>query len=199
MINLLPPAIQQDRRFGRQNIKLLGYIVSVACIGVVSIGVILFNMRYVSEDENRLKGEMSSRVDETTKLEAGQKDVEKISGQLKTIDKLYTGEVKFSELIPKIGSLLPNGAVLNTLSLTGGKNSPLQLDVDLETQDLAAVFQQNLVHSDLFEAADISAIVSKGAVVPKPGQKSYPFGATLTASFKGAKKAAAAATGATSK
>jgi hypothetical protein len=98
---------------------------------------------------------------------------------------LYSGEVKFSELIPQIGSLLPNGAVLNSLSLAGGKASPLQLDVDLESQDLAAVFQQNLVNSDLFSAADISAIVSKGESTSKT-QKSYPFGATLTATFTGA-------------
>ena len=184
MINLLPPEVKQDRGYGRHNITLLSYSISIVSVAILSIGVILFNMQYVRADENRLQAEMQSRNDETTKLEASQKDVDKIATQLKTIDKLYAGEVKFSELIPKIGTLLPSGAVLNALTLTNGKASPLQLDVDLETQDLVAVFQQNLTNSDLFQAADISAIISKGASANKTG-KSYPFGATLTASFKG--------------
>ncbi len=188
MINLLPPRIKEARRFGRHNITLLSYILTIAAIGLVSIGIILFNMRYVSDDEKRLKAEMSSRDAETKKLEAGQKEVENIAAQLKTIDKLYSGEVKFSELVPKIGGLLPKGAVLSTLSLVGGKNSPLQLNVNLETQNLAAVFQQNLVNSELFSAADISSIITTAGAASKPGVKIYPYSATLTASFKGAVK-----------
>ena len=101
-------------------------------------------------------------------------------------------------MIPRIGSLLPEGMVLNGLSLTGGKTSPLQLDVDMTSPGLAAVVQQNLVNSDLFEAADIGTITSKGSGTSssKPGVKSYQYGATISVSFKGtaaAKKAAAAA------
>lgn len=185
MINLLPATIKQDRRFGRSNITLLSYSISIIAIGILSIGVILFNMQYVRSDENRLRSDMQSHDAQTAALEAKQKDVDKIAAQLKTIDKLYSGEVKFSELIPTIASLLPNGTVLNSLTLTNGKTSPLQLDVDLESQNLAAVFQQNLVNSNLFDAADISAIITKGVSASKVG-KSYPFGATLTANFKGA-------------
>lgn len=186
MINLLPPAVQAARRYGRRTVILLHYTVAIVLIGVFSIGVFLFNMHFVNEDEARLKSEMSAQAERAKKLEEGQKNVDKIAAQLKTIDKLYTGEVKFSELIPKIGALLPSGVVLNSLSLAGGKASPLQLDVDLESQNLAAVFQQNLVNSELFSQADISAIVSKGESTAKSTQKSYPFGATLTATFKGA-------------
>ncbi len=194
MINLLPPKIKVDRKFGRLNRRLLGYGVSIIFIGILSIAVVLFNMQYVQADEQRLNEEMKSRASEATALEATQKDVDKIAAQLKTIDKLYSGEVKFSELIPKIGALLPSGVILNGLSLSGGKTNPLQLDVDMETQELSAVFLQNLIHSDLFEAVDISSIISKGGGIPKPGIKTYEYGATLSASFKGtaaAKKAAA--------
>ncbi len=189
MINLLPPAIVSDRRYGRRNITVLRYAITVACIGLTSIGIFLFNMHFVSDDESRLKLEMASQAVQISKLEEGQKNVDKIAGQLKTIDKLYTGEVKFSQLIPNIGALLPNGVVLNALALSGGSASPLSLDVDMENQNLAAVFQQNLVKSDLFGAADISAISSKGDASAKPGQKVYPFGASLTATFKNAPKA----------
>lgn len=188
MINLLPPAIKDARRYGRRNKALLSYTISIAAIAVLSIGVILFNTRFVSEDKAHLQAEMLSRAKETTSLEAGQKDVEKIAAELKIVDKLYSGQVRFSQLIPKIGGLLPGGAVLTSLSLNGSTASPLQLSVKLESQDLAAVFLKNLVNSDLFDQADISNITSVGTSVAVPGKKSYPYSATLTAAFKGSKK-----------
>lgn len=194
MINLLPDHVKKARKYGRRNIKLARYCAAILMIGVFSVGIFLFNMNIVMADETRYRQEMKDRQPEIVSLEAGQKDVDKLAAQLKTIEKLYNGEVKFSALIPKIGALLPNGVVLNALSLAGGKNSPLQLDVDMESQGLAAVFQQNLVNSDLFEAADIGSIISKSSGPAKPGVKSYPFGATLTVSFKGAAAAKNATT-----
>jgi hypothetical protein len=194
MINLLPTDVKEARIYGRRNRSLVGYCFGVIVIGVFTVSIAFYNMQLVTEDEVRLRAEMEQQKTIETKLEDGQKEVDKIATQLKTIDKLYSGEVKFSVLIPKIGSLLPNGMVLNALTLTGGKTSPLQLDVDMESQGLAAVFQQNLVNSDLFEAADISNISSKGDGSSKPGQKTYPFGATLTATFKGAAAKKPAAT-----
>jgi hypothetical protein len=41
--------------------------------------------------------------------------------------------------VPRIGSLLPEGTVLNGLSLTGESTDTLNLDVDLERPELAVV------------------------------------------------------------
>jgi Tfp pilus assembly protein PilN len=158
MINLLPTDVKEARIYGRRNRSLVGYCFGVIVIGVFTVSIAFFNMRFVMADETRLKEEMQQQKTLAESLEKDQQEVDKIATQLKTIDKLYSGEVKFSELIPKIANLLPNGVVLNALTLTGGKSSPLQLDIDMESQGLAAVFQQNLVNSDLFAAADISNI-----------------------------------------
>ncbi len=185
MINLIPTDLKESRLYGRRNRTIVGHSVGVVIIGVLAVSVLFVNMYFVKSDEARLRLEMEQRQDEALKLQNSQKGVDKIADQLKTIDRLYSGEVKFSLLIPRIGALMPNGAIMNALTLTGGKTSPLQLDVDIEEPRLAAVLQQNLVNSDLFEAVDISSIVSKGATSAKPGQKVYAYGATLTATFKG--------------
>ena len=196
MINLLPTDVKKARMYGRRNRRLVSYSIGVVTIGLIAISITLFNMQNIANDQKQIKQEMALREAEVANLEKSQKEVEAIAGQLKTIDKLYSGEVKFSELIPKIGALLPNGVVLNALTLTGGKSSPLQLDIDMDQQNLAAVLQQNLVKSDLFDAVDISAITTKGATTSKPGQRVYPYGATLVASFKGSvKKPVTKATG----
>ena len=184
MINLLPPDIKEARSYGRRNKKLLSYIIAVLTIGSLSMSIILVNFSLIKSEKKQLMVEMQGREAEIAKLKNNQKDIDKIAAQLAVIDKLYASEVQFSQVIPKIGALLPDGVVLNGLSLAGGKTSPLQLDVDMETQPLAAVFQQNLMNSDLFEAADISTIVSKGGA-PKPGTKTYGYGAALMANFKG--------------
>lgn len=192
MINLLPKDAKKERIYGRRNRRLIGYSLSIVSIGLIAISISLFNMRYVYGDEKRLKQEMAQRSTEVSALESSQQQVEKISSQLKTIDKLYSGEVKFSILVPQIGALLPNGVVLNALTLTGGRTSPLQLDIDMDDPNLAGVFAKNLVKSELFEAVDIGAINTKGGAA-KPGLRSYAYGATLVASFKGS--TAAKATG----
>ena len=194
MINLLPPDVKEARLYGRRNIKLLAYAFSIVIVGVISVAIVGINLVIINSDQRKLNTEIASHVTELEELKNGQKSIDAITDQMKVIDKIYSGEVRFSEFIPKIGAVLPNGMVLNGLSLSGGKTSPLQLDVDMETQELAAVFLKNLQNSDLFESADINSIVPKGAA-PKPGVKSYAYGATLVANFKGtaaAKKAAAA-------
>jgi Tfp pilus assembly protein PilN len=104
--------------------------------------------------------------------------------------------VSFSELIPKIGAVLPEGVVLNSLSLTGGITDPLQLNVDMLNANLVSVLIRNLVESDLFEAADILSLSPRGASDSEGGGAVYNFNASLTASFTGtadaAKKAAKA-------
>ena len=185
MINLIPTDVKYARIYGRRNRILSGYSLGVIVIGLLAVSVLLFNMQNVKSSEASMREEIKKQEEIAAKLEKSQKEVDKLADQITTVYKLYAGEVKFSELIPKIGSLMPSGAVMNSLSLAGGRTSPLQLDVDIEEPQLAAVVQQNLVNSDLFGAVDISSIVSKGTGTAKPGQKYYSYGATLTATFKG--------------
>ena len=96
--------------------------------------------------------------------------------------------IKFSNLIPQIGSILPEGVVLNALSLTGGKTDPLVLDVDLKSADLAPIFARNITQSPLFEAADIASITPKG-VATDSNAPAYGFSASVSASFKGTAEA----------
>ena len=194
MINLLPPDVKQSRLFGRRNIKMLTYAVSILVVGFISVTIVLINLAIITNDQHKITDEINSHNKTLQDLQNGQKNIDALADQMKTLDKIYSGEVRFSDLIPKIGAVIPSGMVINGLSLNGGKTNPLQLDVEMDTQELAAVFQQNLVASDLFEAADINTITNKGASAT-PGIKSYKYGASLVASFKGtaaAKKAAAA-------
>lgn len=182
MINLLPPEVKSEHRYGRYNKVIFIYSISAIIIGIFSMAIMMFNLQLIHADEIKVNKEIDTNKKAAEQLDKGQKSIETVAGQLSTIQTLYEGEVKFSELIPKIASILPDGVVLNNLTLTGGSFEPLQLEVDMKSQDLAAVLQQNLINSELFEAADVVSITSKGP----EDTSDYPFHASIKVTFKGA-------------
>lgn len=185
MINLLPSDLKTDRRYGRRNRTLRNYSLVLFLIGICSTLVMFLNSRLIAADEKNLRAEISQKQAQAAALEPIQKKYEKLAADLKTIEQLYGGEVVFSQLLPEIGGLLPSGTILNGLTLASGKkDAPLNLEIDMESQELAAVFQQNLTKSDLFEAADITVITSKG----EGDDGGYAYSATLSAKFLSEKK-----------
>jgi Tfp pilus assembly protein PilN len=185
MINLLPDTIKEERRYGRRNRLLLGYGSSLVATAAIVASIMMLSLGFVGTNQSDLEAEIVTLQDSNLRLEKDQAVITNLVKDLDTVNKIYEGSVNFSELIPQIAALMPKGVVLNALSLTGGKTDPIQLDVDLADQNLTATLVQNLITSELFEAADISSIIAKGsedAVI-------YKFGATVSVSFKGSAEA----------
>jgi Tfp pilus assembly protein PilN len=192
MINLLPLDIRTERQYGRKNRVLLGYVFALLITALIVAIVMIGGLTFFGTDSGSIKSEIEQNKIVIASLQKKTTELNTTVAKLDTVDNLYESGISFSELIPKIGSLLPEGAVLNALSLTGENTDTLVLDFDLETAELSAVLIRNLVDSDLFEAADVSSINPKG---PEAGR--YQFGANVSVSFEGAaaakKKAEAAA------
>lgn len=188
MINLVPTTVKIERMYGRRNRQLLGYSIGLILTAVSVAAIMMAGLQLINSEESDLKAEINEANTEILALEGGIKEVEAVASQLETAKKLSDLSVHFSDLIPQIGAVLPEGVILNALSLTGGATDPLILDVDLSSADLAPVLSRNLVESDLFEAADISSLTPKGAS-EEGGTENYNFNASLTASFTGTAEA----------
>ncbi len=194
MINLLPLDIRIDRRFGRLNRIIIGYVIALSITAFLVAVVMLGSLKFFGTDESAIKRETAENTATIASLQSKTSDLNNTVTRLEVANKLHDGGVNFSELVPKIGSILPEGTVLNGLSLTEGSIDALNLDLDLERPELAAILVRNLVDSEIFEAADI------GAIIPKISDGSrYQYGTTVSVSFAGsaeakekAKKAAAA-------
>jgi hypothetical protein len=152
----------------------------------------LGGLKFFGTDEAALQKEIEANNSTILALQSNTADLNQTVARLETVDKLYESGISFSELVPEIGSLLPEGTVLNALSLNGANTDALNLDVDLEKPELAAILVKNLVDSELFEAADIGNISPKGSVEDR-----YKYTTTVKVSFVGSaearKKAEAAA------
>ncbi len=193
MINLLPEEIRSERAYGRKNKILIGYVISLLVTAALVALVMLGSLQFFGTDDAALKREIEDNNNTITSLKSKTIELNKTVAKLDTVDNLYESGISFSELVPNIGSLLPEGTVLNALSLSGENTDALSLDVDLEGPELASVLVRNLVESELFEAADITGINPKGS----DGDR-YRYGTVVRVSFAGsaeakAKKAAQAA------
>ncbi len=197
MINLIPPTIKQERIYGRRNVALFGYSMALLATAVLTASILFGSLLFIGSVKPDIEAEIKETNVSVSALESEIKGVEAIASRLDTAKAISDTSISFSELIPKIGAVLPNGVIMNALTLTGGKVDPLQLDVDMESADLAAVLVRNLVESKLFEAADITSLSPKGAAEDDQVTSSrYTFTASIGASFTGtaeAKRKAAAA------
>ncbi len=180
MINLLPQEIRIERMFGRRNIISLGIIIFLLITALLVSAVMMTTQQFVGNEESSLRTEIELNQQKVASLESQIKDLSTVAARLTTVDKLYESSIDFSELIPKIGSLLPAGSIINGLSLTGGNTDPLALDVSITSADLAPVLQRNLVQSELFEAADVNSITPLG-----DDTSTYKFSASMSVSFTG--------------
>jgi len=191
MINLIPNELRLERLYGRRNRQLVTVIVVFLAAALMVALIMIGSLRFVGADESSLITSIEENELLIAELELQTNDLSKVSSRLDSTYKLYQNSIAFSELIPEIGSLLPQGSVINGLSLTGGNTDPLDLDVSLVSADLVPVLLKNLKDSELFEAADVIVISPGGS------NNNYEYGASVSVSFTGSaeakRKAAAAA------
>lgn len=186
MINLLPTYIREERKYGRRNIILKN--IAIGCISVaIFIYIILFwSSNYINSQQTAIIEETN---DLNTAVSSLQSDTNNISSLSKRVDnafKLYDSAINFSQLIPDIGSLLPSGSNLKSLNLTGETYDPVQLNFELTSADLVPTVRQNLISSELFEAADIQTITTDSE-----SESQYKANAVITVSFTGSAEAKA--------
>lgn len=168
MINLLPPEVKQEIRFGQLNITAIQYAVLIALISLALVAVLFFGVTVVSGDERSLRQAIDEKQQILTELEPTVAEAKQLEGTINTIAALLSREITFSQLLQDIAAVIPNGASLTGLSLTGDESLPLRIDALINDQTLAAVMRENLENSDLFEQADIQSV--SASAISESGQ-----------------------------
>ncbi|MCA9347904.1 hypothetical protein KC867_00680 [Candidatus Saccharibacteria bacterium] len=148
---------------------------------IVIIGGCLF---YIKNDI-RANNKETERVKQML-VEQNQEDtlvtVSEINGSIALIDDILSKELVFSELIPHIGSLMPQGASLNSLSLIRDSQSSINLDIGAMDYHVASQALTNIQSSDnlLFETADANQI---NCQIQVTSSNPYPCEASIKATF----------------
>ncbi len=188
MINLLPPQSKENMVYARRNTRLrhwaMGLFLSILGIIVIVVAGQLYLQSsihsyaaQVEQGKNQLKAQ---------NLEDAQSKVQDLTDSLKLVVQVLSREILFSKLLAQIGSALPNGSVLTSLSINKVQGG-LDLQAAATDYQTATQVQLNLQdpNNKIFEKADIINIQCSTPAASKsdPVKSQYPCTVQLRALF----------------
>ena len=160
MINLLPPKRLINIRIARSNTVIRRYIELVLLsIAVIAVAVAA-SYYFLNNQQRDVQKTVDLNHQKVAQLEPVQGEAEELSATVNTISGLLSRNVKFSDMLTQIGSLMPSGTVLTGIQFSiEDLKSPLVVSAQVESEERAAVLRNNLADSPLFKEAIIKSIV----------------------------------------
>lgn len=170
MINLIPSEKKTTIAYARRNAFLLRWL-SMISLAVIGLFIIFGGSMFYLKQESKAFEQSISTTQKSLESQKEKETLERvaeISGRLSLVVDVISREVVFSELIPHIGALMPNGTVLQGLSLSRDTQGGLDLSIGATDYITASQALVNLQSSDslLFEGADANNIVCEGIEDP---------------------------------
>lgn len=158
MINLLPPEIKEQIQFSKRNVILRRYAILTTLVAVALLSTLwaahVFADRQITELEDGLE-QKSMELAEYQELED---QVRKLDSRLNTISRLYDQQTRFSALLEDLAAVLPDGAFINSIVLTGEADQPVQISVSTASFAQAGTINGALSSSERIESVDIQSI-----------------------------------------
>lgn len=179
MINLLSDERKAAIRAARSNIIILRYMAIVALAfafiaGAVYISYSLLQSTMSSAEERVAANDVKADVYKETKQQ-----VDELSIKLNDAKVIADEEVLYSQVLIKMGQLVPIGAVLGDLSLDSSHftGTPVQITAYAKTMAEATQLQSNFQGSPLFTQVTLNSTEND------KGTDDYPVYISLTATF----------------
>lgn len=175
MINLLPDESKKEIRAARTNVTLLKYIFVLGA-GVVFLAAIAGSIYFIllgtqTSAESIIKNNQSK----TSAYSSAQEQAQALRAGLANAKAILDKEVRYSKVITGIAALMPEGAVLDSLSLSPATfGTPTTLTIYAKSTEAALAVKNNFQTSALFSNVTFVSI-SSGA---QGG--SYPITASLS-------------------
>ncbi len=162
MINLLPPNLASGIKFGRRNAYLRKWLIGLVLAIFGLIAILATGWLYLDNQASSL-GQQSEAIRselEAQNLTKVQAEADQISSQIKLINQVLVREVKFSELIQEIGTVMPPGAILSGLNLEKNISGGVDLTANTRDYEAAARVAANLSDpaNKLFSSVDIVTV-----------------------------------------
>lgn len=185
MINLLPPAVKEDYRYGLRNTSLLRWV-STFMFSIAGLGLIAtYGLLTMQNSTRAYSTQVAIAQDHLNQqnLKGTEEQVKTITDDFKLVVQVLSKEVLFSKLLDQIATVIPSRAVLTglTINQTAGGIDISAAATDYNT---ATQVQVNLADptNKIFSKADIVSITcaTTGAANSK-----YPCAIRIRALFSG--------------
>ncbi len=159
MINLSPPEVRDQIKYGKLNVLVMKYLVGLGTAALIIVGILILGLILTGNRIHDLDDKLEFSNSQYAEYGDTLADAQALSGDIDTIKALLDREFKFSEVLDQISALIPDGASLDNITLSSEEDT-LQLSTSIETQELATVFQKNMAQSGLFAVADIQSVAN---------------------------------------
>lgn len=157
MINLLPPAIKQQRQYSKYNRILLHAIIGTIIVASLTAGAFYASWLILKNDEDRLVeniAQESSKTNEYGKIESQAKA---LAERLATIEQIQSARTRYPALLQALAEATPPNAYVTSFALDpSGK--VMRLTAYTETDQAAASFKNALESSPRFNSAALQGI-----------------------------------------
>jgi Tfp pilus assembly protein PilN len=160
MINILPPALKQQQRYGRYNYQLWHYLLLAALLLVLLAVVIGGSFWYAGQQGRSYEATLKQKQAENQQYAEVEKNVQNMQSNVALIEKLFNEKTQYSRLLSDIGGLLPPGAYVSKISLSGDDKKPLEMSAVVNSFNDAAVARNSLASSPRFKTVDIQTITA---------------------------------------
>lgn len=179
MINLMPPDLKEQIRFAKMNRVALTYARVAVAVVVALGGIFAWSLVQVQQQTKDKSAAVAEKLKEVNSLKAQVlPKAQDASDRLSAVKYVQSTHTRFSLLISDIANVIPDGVVLDQLSLTGNEKMPVQVSISAKQYDQVLAFRNAIVTSPRISAADIVTITAGGAT------KNYNFKATVIIGFK---------------
>lgn len=160
MINLLPPAEKEVIMYARYNTQLRRWMLGVS-VGLVGVALVVLGGQMILKQSVDSYQQAISSSKEQLQQQNQKETLEKVKGiqsSFKLVVDVLSREVLFSKLLPQVGRVMPNGTVLEGLSLNTDAGQTA-FDITASARDFTSgsQIQVNLIDpaNKLFEKADL--------------------------------------------
>ncbi len=177
MINLLPPDQQKEIRAARNNTLLLRYVILLfSALGflLVALAITYFSLSQAGSqaDETRMRNE-----ERASGYASAQSTASQLRNDLSSAKSLFDDEIRFSLVVVRLSSLLPEGSAIDSLQIDSDSFlQPTTLSVQIDSRAAAEALQNN------FASSPYVSNVSLGNISTNSGS-SYPYTVQLQFTF----------------
>lgn len=180
MINLLSDQRKDDIRAARANVIMLRYIVIIALALVFICGALYVSHTILERTMQSSESIISSNDVKADVYSETKAQVTELSAKLSEAKTTLDQEVRYSQVLVKLGQLTPTGAVIDNLKLTTASFSGTPTEITV-------LAKSNVDPSALQTQFQSSPLFSGGGVTMKGTEASnntdYPVKISLTVTF----------------
>ncbi len=189
MINLMPDYMRQEVGYARRNYVLLKWLMTVGVV-ITAIGLMtVFGQYYINHNTKSLQAtaEITQARIDSQDLQETQASIQGLSNNFITITQLLKRQLLFSKMFVKIGSIIPQGAVLSGITLSTTTSAAIDLNVITINRDVATLAFVNISDptNGLFDKADLLSTSCTTVTAQTEGLSAkYPCSATIKVVIK---------------